>query len=336
MGGLQIMALIDSFNRKIDYLRISITDYCNLNCTYCSPPFSGRRHLERREILSYEEIAVLTEAAVAAGITKIRLTGGEPLIRKGVVELCRMLSAINGLESLALTTNGIRLRALAQPLAAAGIKRVNISLDSLQRNRFAQITGQDRLTEVLAGIEAAEAAGLAPIKINTVVMRGLNDDEVADLAALTFDRPYHVRFIELMPFQHESRGDYDQLHVTIGEIIRKIPGIESARVNPFLDNPGPARLCVLPGAIGKIGFIAPMSWHFCGSCNRLRLTADGKIRSCLFSNDEMDIKALLRQGASKKELVEFFAAAVQNKPRRHQLGVNGHGKIERGMYAIGG
>jgi len=325
------MALVDSFQRKIDYLRISITDHCNLNCTYCAPPFSGRRYLERREILSFEEIAVLAEAAVAAGITKIRLTGGEPLIRKDVVALCRMLAAIDGLESLALTTNGIRLKALAKPLAMAGVKRVNVSLDSLQRQCFARITGRDCLAEVLAGISAAAAAGLAPVKINTVVMRGVNDDEVADLAALTFDKPYHVRFIELMPFQHAGVGDYGRLHIPIGEIIRKIPGIDTARVDPFLDNPGPARLCALPGARGKIGFIAPMSWHFCGSCNRLRLTADGKIRSCLFSNDELDIKAILRQGASKKELVEFFASAVQNKPRRHQLSENGHGKAERGM-----
>ena len=330
------MALVDSFQRKIDYLRISITDHCNLNCTYCSPPFSGRRHLERQEILTYEEIAVLAEAAVAAGITKIRLTGGEPLIRNGVVELCRMLSAISGLEGLSLTTNGIRLKTLAEPLAMAGVKRVNVSLDSLQRKRFARITSQDRMADVLAGIEAAEAAGLAPIKINTVVMRGVNDDEVADLAAMTFEKPYHVRFIELMPFQHAGCGDYDQLHVPVGEIIRKIPGIESARVNPFLDNPGPARLCALPGARGKIGFIAPMSWHFCNSCNRLRLTADGKIRSCLFSNAEMDTKGLLRDGASKIELVEFFISAVKQKPRRHHLNENSHSTAGRGMYAIGG
>ena len=330
------MALVDSFQRKIDYLRISITDHCNLNCTYCSPPFSGRRHLERREILTYEEIAVVAEAAVTAGITKIRLTGGEPLIRKSVVELCHMLSAINCLESLTLTTNGIRLNALADPLAMAGVKRINVSLDSLQRRRFARITGQDRLDDVLDGIEAAEAAGLAPIKINTVVMRGINDDEIADLAALTFDRPYHVRFIELMPFQHASWGDFDQLHVPIGEIIRKIPGIESARVNPFLDNPGPARLCSLPGARGKIGFIAPMSWHFCGSCNRLRLTADGNIRSCLFSNIEMDIKTILRHGASKMELIEYFKSAAKHKPRRHYLNKNSRSRTGRGMYAIGG
>ena len=330
------MALIDTFQRKIDYLRISITDHCNLNCTYCSPPFSGRTHLQRREILTYEEIAVLAEAAVSAGITRIRLTGGEPLIRNGVVDLCRMLTGINGLKSLSLTTNGVRLGALAEPLSRAGVDRINVSLDSLKQKRFAQITGQDRLAEVLVGIEAAEAAGLAPIKINTVVMRGINDDEVADLAALTFDKPYHVRFIELMPFQHANCGDYDRLHVPVGEIIRKIPGIDHARVNPILDNPGPARLCALPGAKGKLGFIAPVSWHFCGSCNRLRLTADGKIRSCLFSNDEMDIKILLRHGASKKDLVEFFTSAVKHKPRRHQLNENRHGKAGRGMYAIGG
>ena len=330
------MKLIDSFGRKINYLRISITDHCNLNCMYCSPPFSGRSHQDRREILTYEEIVILAEAAVAAGITRIRLTGGEPLIRNGVVDLCRMLAELDGLESLTLTTNGIRLRALAEPLSRAGVQRINVSLDTLKRNRFTQITGHDRLAEVLAGIEGAEAAGLAPIKINAVVMRGINDDEVADLAALTFKNPYHVRFIELMPFQHASCGDYERLHVPVGEIIRKIPGIKRVRVNPILDNPGPARLCALPGAKGKIGFIAPMSWHFCGSCNRLRLTADGKIRSCLFSNDEMDIKTLLRRGASKKELTEFFTSAARHKPRRHQLKDNNHGKSGRSMYAIGG
>jgi cyclic pyranopterin phosphate synthase len=307
-----------------------------LNCTYCSPPFSGRTHQQRREILTYEEIATLAEAAVAAGISRIRLTGGEPLIREGVVDLFRMLTAINGLESLSLTTNGIRLGALAEPLSRAGVQRVNVSLDSLKRNRFTQITGQDRLADVLAGIEAAEAAGMAPIKINTVVMRGVNDDEVADLAALAFNKPYHVRFIELMPFQHANCGDYDRLHVPVSEIVRKIPGIDRARVNPILDNPGPARMCALPGAKGKIGFIAPMSWHFCGSCNRLRLTADGKIRNCLFSNDEMDIKTLLRRGASKKELFEFFTSAAKHKPRRHHLNEKSHRKTGRGMYAIGG
>jgi cyclic pyranopterin phosphate synthase len=330
------MALIDTFDRKIDYLRISITDHCNLNCKYCSPPFSGRTHLKYREILTYEEIVTLAEAAVAAGITRIRLTGGEPLIRNGVVELCDMLTEIDGLESLSLTTNGVRLRSLAIPLSRAGVQRINISLDSLKRNRFAQITGQDRLAEVLAGIKAVEAAGLTPIKINTVVMRGVNDDEVADLATMTFNKPYHVRFIELMPFQHDSCDDYDQLHVPVSEIIRRIPGIERARIDPILDNPGPAKMCSLPDARGKIGFIAPMSWHFCGSCNRLRLTADGKIRNCLFSNDETDIKTALRRGASKKELVEFFTSAAKHKPRRHNLNEYNHGKTGRGMYAIGG
>ena len=330
------MALIDTFDRKIDYLRISITDHCNLNCKYCSPPVSGRTHLKHREILTYEEIATLAEAAVAAGITRIRLTGGEPLIRHGVVELCDMLTEIDGLESLSLTTNGVRLKSLAIPLSRAGVHRINVSLDSLKRNRFAQITGQDRLAEVLVGIKAAEAAGMAPIKINTVVMRGINDDEVADLATMTFNKPYHVRFIELMPFQHYSCGDYDQLHVPVGEIIRKIPGIERARIDPILDSPGPARMCALPGARGKIGFIAPMSWHFCGSCNRLRLTADGKIRNCLFSNVETDIKTALRRGASKKELIEFFTSAAKHKPRRHQLNEIRPDKSSRGMYAIGG
>ena len=330
------MTLKDRFNRKIDYLRISITDQCNLNCRYCSPPFSGRIHLPRSKILSYEEIIVLAKAAVSAGIKRIRLTGGEPLIRSNVVDLCCMLAGIEGLESLSLTTNGVNLEDQAEKLSRAGVKRVNISLDTLRRDRFERITGKDYLHRVISGIEAAEAAGLAPIKINTVVMRGVNDDEVAEFAAMTYSKPYHVRFIELMPFQEVRYGNYDQMYLPIRKIIQRIPGIDRARVIPILDNPGPARLCVLPQAKGKIGFIAPMSWHFCGSCNRLRLTADGRIKSCLFSNAEVDVKAALRCGVSKERLMEFFLEAVDNKPERHHLNGNGNYKTARGMYAIGG
>lgn len=182
------MALFDTFDRKIDYLRISITDHCNLNCTYCSPSFSGRTHLQRMQILSYEEMTTLAAAAVAAGITRIRLTGGEPLVRNRVVDFCRGLANIDDLESLSLTTNGVRLRELAKPLSRAGVQRINVSLDTLKRNRFRQITGKDFLAEVLSGIDSAEAAGLAPIKINTVVMRGVNDDEVADPCCLDLQK----------------------------------------------------------------------------------------------------------------------------------------------------
>ena len=331
------MKLIDPYGRAIEYLRISITDYCNLNCRYCSPPFSGRAHLDRSEILSYEELTTLAEAAVGAGISKIRITGGEPLVRRGVVDFCRMLSRINGLADLALTTNGLRLRELARPLFDAGVRRLNVSLDTLQRDRFREITGRDALDSVLAGLERAEAVGFDPIKINTVVMRGVNHDEIADLAGMTLSKPYHVRFIELMPFQNEAKATHRNLHMPIREIMRLIPEIDTLRIGQIGTNSGPARLGALPGAMGKIGFIAPMSWHFCGSCNRLRLTADGKIRACLFSQTEIDIKTPLRNGASKKELIDTFREAVQSKPRGHRLNQNTFEcNSRRGMYAIGG
>lgn len=331
------MKLIDRHNRPINYLRISITDHCNLNCCYCRPPFSGRPQLNRSEILSYEEILTLSKAAVSAGITKIRITGGEPLVRKDVVDFCRMLSGIQGLESLALTTNGTLLKKLAVPLNRAGIQRINVSLDTLKRERFERITGRDVLPDVLCGIEEAERAGFSTIKINTVVMRGINDDEVGSLAALTYRKPYHVRFIEMMPLENQARGEFSRLFVPVSEIIRKIEGIDRAQIGPATDNWGPARLCILPRAKGKVGFIAPMSWHFCGSCNRLRLTADGKIRTCLFSDQEIDFGDSLRKGASEKELIEILKSAVKQKPRRHNREKNQYLTSNRqGMCAIGG
>ncbi len=331
------MNLVDSYGRNVDYLRISITDTCNLNCTYCSPPFSGRAHLQRAEILSYEELTILAEAAVAAGISKIRITGGEPLVRRGAVDFCRMLSGIDGLADLSLTTNGIRLAELAGPLFEAGVRRLNVSLDTLRRDRFATITGRDGLDRVLAGIGRAEAVGFDPIKINTVVMRGVNHDEVAELAGWTCKKPYQVRFIELMPFQNETGTPHRKLYMPIREIMSLIPGINCSRIGQAGASSGPARLCVLPGAIGKVGFIAPLSWHFCGSCNRLRLTADGKIRTCLFSQTEIDLKTPLRNGAAKKKLIDIFIEAVRTKPQGHRLNENDfHCNRKRGMYAIGG
>ena len=331
------MKLIDPYGRIVDYLRISITDYCNLNCRYCSPPFSGRAHLKRSEILSYEELTTLAEAAVDAGIGKIRITGGEPLVRRGAIDFCRMLAGLNGLEDLALTTNGLRLAAHASALFDAGVRRLNVSLDTLRRHRFTDITGRDALDRVLAGLERAQAVGFDPIKINMVVMRGVNHDEVVDLARMTLRKPYHVRFIELMPFHSEAKATHRNLHMPIRDIMRLIPGMDNLRIEQPGMISGPARLGTLPGAIGKIGLIAPLSWHFCGSCNRLRLTADGKIRTCLFSQTEIDLKTPLRNGASKKELTDLFRIAVQSKPRGHRLNehtVEHHSR--RGMYAIGG
>ena len=330
------MNLVDAYGRKIDYLRISITDHCNLKCYYCTP-FSGRDHLSRTQILSYEEMLKIAKAAAHCGITKIRITGGEPLVRKGVVEFCRMLSEIDGLNSLALTTNGIYLEEMAEPLFNAGVRRINISLDTLRPERFEKITGYNRLPRVLAGIRRAEQIGMQPIKINTVVMRGINDDEIEDLARLTLDKPYHVRFIELMPTDSSAYGYYESLFIPVEEFMKKINQVDRVKIEPTTDSYGPARLCKLPGAIGKVGFIAPISWHFCGSCNRLRLTADGKIKTCLFSQEEIDIKAPLRTGALQNDIINIFRQAVAEKPSGHHLNAKDHqNACQRAMHAIGG
>jgi cyclic pyranopterin phosphate synthase len=331
-----MMNLVDAYGRKIDYLRISITDHCNLKCYYCTP-FSGRDHLSRTQILSYEEMLKVAKAAAHCGITKIRITGGEPLVRKGVVEFCRMLSEIDGLKSLALTTNGIYLEEMAEPLFNAGVRRINISLDTLRPERFEKITGYNRLPRVLAGIRRAEQIGMQPIKINTVVMRGINDDEIEDLARLTLDKPYHVRFIELMPTDSSAYGYYESLFIPVEEFMKKINQVDRVKIEPTTDSYGPARLCKLPGAIGKVGFIAPISWHFCGSCNRLRLTADGKIKTCLFSQEEIDIKAPLRTGALQNDIINIFRQAVAEKPSGHHLNAKDHqNACQRAMHAIGG
>ncbi len=330
------MKLVDTYGRKIDYLRISITDHCNLKCYYCTP-FSGRSHLERSEILTYEELLNVTRAAATVGITKIRITGGEPLVRNGVVEFCRMLSEIDGLKSLALTTNGIYLEEMAEPLFNAGVRRINISLDTLRPERFEKITGYNWLSRVLAGIKRAEQIGMHPIKINTVVMRGINDDEIEDLARLTLHKLYHVRFIELMPTNSSAYGDYESLYIPVEEIMKKISQIDRVQIEPATDSYGPARLCKLPGAVGKVGFIAPISWHFCGSCNRLRLTADGKIKTCLFSREEIDIKTPLRTGATQNDIINIFRQAVTEKPLGHHLNAKNHqNACQRTMRTIGG
>jgi len=330
------MKLVDGFGRTIDYLRISITDHCNLKCYYCTP-FSGRSHLKRSEILTYEEMLRIARAAAAIGITKIRITGGEPLIRKGVVDFCRMLSATDGLKSLALTTNGIYLAEMAEPLFKAGVHRINISLDTLKPERFEKITGFDWLPRVLEGIRRTEQIGMHPIKINTVVMRGINDDEIEDLARLTLDKPYHVRFIELMPTDSSASGNYESLFIPVEEFMKKIHQIAGVQIEPATDSYGPARLCRLPGAAGKVGFIAPISWHFCGSCNRLRLTADGQIKTCLFSRQEIDLKTALRTGASQDDIINIFRQAVAAKPSGHHLNAKKHqNACQRAMHAIGG
>jgi cyclic pyranopterin phosphate synthase len=333
------MSLIDAHDRVIDYLRLSVTDRCNLRCRYCAP-MAGRRRLARREVLTYEELLRLSRAAVYAGIRKIRITGGEPLVRKGIIDFCRRLSVIEGLRDIALTTNGILLKEMAAPLFEAGIRRINVSLDTLRPERFQTITGSDRLTDVLDGLETASRVGFTPIKLNVVVLRGINDDEIPSLAELTLNNPCHVRFIELMPVAHWSREAYRKRFMPMDEMMQRIPALVHTPGEVAVGTIGPARMCRLPGAKGRVGFIAPLSQHFCGSCNRLRTTVDGKIRSCLLSEEELDVKTALRSGASAFALIRILRQAVDRKPLRHRLtgGVpsdqlSGH---RRGMYAIGG
>lgn len=328
--------LLDSYGRRIEYLRVSITDSCNLNCFYCSPGGKCPR-LPRAEILSFEEIFRVVEAAVSAGIRKVRLTGGEPLMRRNVVELCRMLSGIHGLESLALTTNGLLFEGLAESLFDAGLIRVNFSLDTLNHLRFKKITGHSGLARVLGAIRKAEETGFAPIKTNTVVMRGINLHEVPVLARLAAANPYHVRFIELMPSKTISRGAYRSLFVPAPEILDSLKQI--GELVPVLRSAacGPARLFSYERGRGKVGLISAMTESFCDSCNRLRLTANGRIKTCLFSEQEVDLKGPLRDGAPVRELSGIFLEAVSEKPfGRPLFSAASHDNVLGEMRAVGG
>jgi cyclic pyranopterin phosphate synthase len=315
------VAHLDAYNRPISYLRISVTDRCNLRCIYCMPP-EGVAPRSHEEILSYEEIATIVRAAADLGITKIRLTGGEPLVRLGLVDLVHMVAQVPGVDDLAMTTNGILLSRYAAALAEAGLQRVNISLDTLRPERFHHITRRGRLEDVLAGMEAAQAAGLAPIKINTVVIRGMNDDEVVDLARKTTELAWNVRFIELMPVGNGmlTEGGWRERVVTAKEIRRRIElslgALEPAKMSA---GSGPARYYRLPGASGTLGFITPISEHFCYQCNRLRLTADGQLRPCLLSDDEIDLRTPLRQGANAEHIKDLLMRGIESKPMNHHL-----------------
>ena len=330
------MALLtDRYQRPIDYLRVSITDRCDLRCIYCTP-LGGAPKLAHDDILTYEEFLHLIQVSMDLGITKVRLTGGEPLVRKGVTDFCRRLAGLPGLQSLSLTTNGVMLEELAQDLYSAGIRRINISLDTLQPQKFLHITRRDEFDRVWRGIQAAEHAGFDPIKINVVVMRGINDDEILDLAKLTLQRPYHIRFIEFMSINGDSQWVL-QHYVSSDEILEKL--LTVAPLEPIVSQHtnGPARHFRWPDAKGVVGIISPISHHFCPSCNRIRLTADGKLRNCLFSDQEVDIKSPLRQGATDAELAQILRASIDNKPEKHSLQSDVFRKCQnRPMVAIGG
>ena len=332
----ELVTHCDSYSRPINYLRVSVTDRCNLRCVYCMPA-QGVPWRPPEQILRFEEIATVVRAAAELGIRKVRLTGGEPLVRLGIVELVRMLAPIPGIDDLSMTTNGALLDQFAHDLAAAGLKRVNISLDSLRAERFAAITRLGKLQQVLQGIEAAHRAGLEPVKINMVVIRDLNDDEVVDFARKTVSDGWNVRFIEWMPVGTREclgRGWMDGL-VPAGEIKPRIEQALGTLQPVDGEGSGPARYYRLPGANGTVGFITPVSEHFCFHCNRLRLTADGQLRPCLLSDDEIGLRAALRGGAGVEAIKALILQAIQRKPQRHHLDQAGRPE-KRLMSEIGG
>ena len=326
-------SLFDSFQRQINYLRISVTDRCNLRCIYCS--VGSVPHLPRSEILSYEEIGRVVRVAASMGINKVRLTGGEPLLRPNLSKLVWMLSQIEDIDDISLTSNGTLLSKYAVELKEAGLKRVNVSLDTLKEDRFKRITGRDKLGEVLCGIKAARGAGLQPVKINMVVLRGINDDEIIDLARMSTSQGWHVRFIEFMPFGTPKAEALDT--VSAQEIQERIQSLGKLEPYTGKTGDGPARYYRLPGARGTIGFITPVTEHFCHSCNRLRLTSDGQLRPCLLDDDEVNLKEPLRNGASVDELKQLIQQAVAIKRERHHLtGGLAPGTVRRPMCQIGG
>jgi len=329
----RLRVLVDRFNRGINYLRISITDRCNLRCIYCMPPYSESK-LKHKEILRYEEMLRIVRIAVKLGIKKIRLTGGEPFVRKGIQGFMPMLAALNGLDDVSLTTNGIYLKDNLDMLKEAGIKRINVSIDSLEREKYRLITRFDYFNKVWEGIEKARDMGFYPIKLNVVTMKGINDDEILDFGRLAIEQPYYIRFIECMPvgLQADSPAfiPNSEIEKTLsngcGPLIPVLPG----------QNDGPAKRYRFDGSKGEIGFISPISHSFCQDCNRLRLTANGMLLPCLLSNREVDIKDPLRRGCLDDELIEVFLKAVNLKPRCHALNLDNHQKVQRKMCSIGG
>ncbi len=330
--------MIDKYNREINYLRVSITDRCNLRCIYCMPK-EGVSFLGHQDILSYEEVLRVVNAAVQTGIVKVRVTGGEPLVRRGVIDFLASLNKISALKDISLTTNGILLEDYADDLVKAGIKRINVSLDSLVAEKYRTITRGGELARVYRGIEKSHEAGLSPIKINIVAIKGFNDDEVVDFAKLTIDKPYQVRFIEFMPIGTAAleNGFRYLSHDTIFEKINDFSPLEAVTRDRG-NTDGPARLYKIKGGKGEIGFISAMSHAFCGTCNRLRLTADGHLRACLLSDEEVDLKTPLRAGCDDAGLQELIRTAILNKPKSAPLNYCGsqRKKCIKNMSSIGG
>lgn len=324
----------DSFAREINYLRISVTDLCNLRCRYCMPEEGIDNKLGHQKILSLEEYARVVKAATRAGIRKVRLTGGEPLVRKNLVQLVRYIKEIPEIDDIAITTNGILFPRVAQDMKDAGLNRVNISLDSLKEDRYAYITRMGDLSQAKLAVFKALEMGLNPVKINMVVIKGFNDDEIMDFARMAHEYPLHIRFIEFMPI-----GD---LHFWKKERLMDADKIKAAVEKEFdleitkdIQGNGPARYYQTQGGKGSIGFISPMSNHFCSQCNRIRMTADGMLRGCLYEKKETDLKPALLAG-DEDEVLRLIDQTIRKKPARHHMNEGWGQENERKMYQIGG
>ncbi len=313
----------DTLGRKITYLRLSVTDLCDLRCIYCMPEH-GVPKRAHSEICSLEELCDMAAAAVSLGVRKVRITGGEPLIRRGVVSLCQMLRALPGLEELCLTTNGVRLPELAAPLREAGVDRLNISLDTLRPERYRSITRIGELSSVLRGLDAAEAAGFSHTKLNCVLMGGVNDDEIEDFVRLTQACPLSVRFIELMPMGACAKWEKARF-LPAGAVLDRVPELEPAGTD------GVSRLYRIPGAAGTVGLIEPMSHAFCAECSRIRITADGKLKPCLHADTEIALR-----GLHGEALLDAIRQGIARKPERHALMRDGESHAGRCMSEIGG
>lgn len=325
--------LTDRYQRHLNYLRVSITDRCNLRCVYCVPGVPLPR-LDHREILSYEEILRVVRVGIGLGVNKVRITGGEPLVRKGVTGFLGRLTAMEGLRDVSLTTNGVRLEEEVDAIRAAGIRRINVSLDTLDPAKYLRITRRDQFSRVWNGIMAAHRAGFDPIKINVVALGGINDDELADLAGLAYDYPFHVRFIEYMPIGNV--GDDHGRQIFREDILKRIGRLGNLTPVAQQKLDGPAERYRLAGARGEVGIIGAISNNFCRNCNRLRLTASGRLRTCLLSDREIDLKGPIRRGCTDRDLEAIFVRAARRKQACHHLTEPWTSKVNDRMSAIGG
>jgi len=318
--------MIDNFGRRINYLRVSVTDLCNLRCAYCMPA-EGVNKKEHQDIMRLEEIENIVKAAVKLGIDKVRITGGEPLVRKGIVGLVENLAGIEGLKDLSMTTNGLLLKKYAPDLKQAGLHRLNISLDSLDRAKYRRMTRCGDLGDVWEGIKIAEEVGFSPLKINVVLIGGYNDDEIEDFVNLTLKDDVEVRFIELMPLGEAKNWPEDSF-ISNETVLRKVPRLIPL---PFKGHGTVARMFRLPNGKGKVGLISPLSSHFCNYCNRIRVTADGKLKSCLHSTREIDLKDV-----RPDQLPRLLGEGIKAKPTKHNISTKDRSQVERNMNEIGG